>query len=211
MNLQVKELAVEILLNPNLFYLLLVAGVLVAIMALFSPGTGLLELGAFFLLLLAGWGIYKLPTNLWALGLLILGVFPFILAVRRSRQFIFLVIALVAFVIGSTYLFQGDSWWQPGVHPLLAILVSLLSAGYLWIATVKVLEAERRRPAHDLAGLIGELGEAKTDIYNEGSVQVDGELWSARSAAPIPEGSLVRVTGREGLILEVEPAQAQEN
>jgi membrane-bound serine protease (ClpP class) len=206
MNLQVKELAVEILLNPNLFYLLLVAGVLVAIMALFSPGTGLLELGAFFLLLLAGWGIYKLPTNLWALGLLILGVFPFILAVRRSRQFIFLVIALVAFVIGSTYLFQGDSWWQPGVHPLLAIIVSLLSAGYLWIATVKVLEAERRRPAHDLAGLIGELGEAKTDIYNEGSVQVDGELWSARSAAPIPEGSLVRVTGREGLILEVEPA-----
>ena len=196
----------EILLNPNLFYLLLVAGVLIAIMALFSPGTGLLELGAFFLLLLAGWGIYKLPTNLWALGLLVLGVFPFILAVRRSRQFIFLAIALIAFVIGSTYLFQGDSWWQPGVNPLLAIIVSLLSAGYLWLATVKVLEAERRRPAHDLAGLIGELGEAKTDIYNEGSVQVDGELWSARSAAPIPEGSLVRVTGREGLILEVEPA-----
>lgn len=201
----------EILLNPNLFYLLLVAGVLVAIMALFSPGTGLLELGAFFLLLLAGWGIYMLPTNLWALGLLVLGVFPFILAVRHSRQIIFLIIALIAFVIGSTYLFQGDSWWQPGVNPLLAIIVSLLSAGYLWIATVKVLEAERRRPSHDLASLIGALGEAKTDIYNEGSIQVAGELWSARSAALIAEGSMVRVTGREGFILEVEPSQVQEN
>ncbi len=201
----------EILLNPNLFYLLLVAGVLVAIMALFSPGTGILELGAFFLLLLAGWGIYMLPTNLWALGLLVLGVFPFILAVRHSRQIIFLIIALIAFVIGSTYLFQGDSWWQPGVNPLLAIIVSLLSAGYLWIATVKVLEAERRRPSHDLAGLIGALGEAKTAIYNEGSIQVAGELWSARSAAPIPEGSMARVIGREGFILEVEPSKVQEN
>ena len=201
----------EILLNPNLFYLLLVAGVLLAIMALFSPGTGLLELGAFFLLLLAGWGIYKIPINLWALGLLVLGVFPFILAVRRSRQIIFLFIALIAFVIGSTYLYQGDSWWQPGVHPLLAIVVSILSAGYLWIATVKVLEADHQRPSHDLASLIGAIGEAKTAIHTEGSIQVAGELWSAHSHVPIPDGSLVRVTGREGLILEVEPFDYQEN
>ncbi len=200
----------EILLNPNLFYLFLVAGVLLAIMALFSPGTGLLELGAFFLLLLAGWGIYKIPINLWALGLLLLGVFPFILAVRRSRQIIFLVIALIALVIGSTYLYQGDSWWQPGVHPLLAIVVSILSAGYLWIATVKVLEADNQRPSHDLAGLIGAIGEAKTAIHHEGSVQVAGELWSAHSLVPIPDGSMVRVTGREGLMLEVEPFDYQE-
>lgn len=201
----------EMLLNPNLFYLLLVAGVLLAIMALFSPGTGVLELCAFFLLLIAGWGVYKIPINLWALGLLVLGVFPFILAVRRSRQTIFLVIALVAFVIGSTYLYQGERWYLPGVHPLLAIIVSLLSAGYLWLATVKVLEADRRRPSHDLAGLIGELGEAKTAIYNEGSVQVARELWSARSARPIPDGSRVRVTGRDGLILEVEPVDRSQN
>ena len=201
----------EILLNPNLFYLLLVAGVLLAIMALFSPGTGMLELGAFFLMLIAGWGVYKLPINLWALGLLVLGVFPFILAVRRSRQLIYLIVAMVAFVLGSTYLFQGEKWWQPGVHPLLAIVVSLLSAGYLWLATVKVLEADRQRPSHDLAELIGALGESKTSIYNEGSVQVARELWSARSAVPIPQGIRVRVTGREGLILDVEPVDNPES
>lgn len=194
----------DILLNPNVFYLLLVAGVLLAIMALFSPGTGVLELGAFFVLLLAGWGVYKLPVNLWALGLLLLGVFPFLLAVRRSRQRIYLIIALVAFVIGSAYLFRGEQRWLPGVHPLLALVVSLLSAGFLWIATVKVLEADRRRPSHDLTALVGALGEAKTDIYIDGSVQVARELWSARSAVPIPEGSRVRVVGREGLIVEVE-------
>lgn len=199
----------DILLDPNLFYVLLVAGVLLAIMALFSPGTGMLELGAFFLLLIAGWGIYKLPINLWALGLLGLGVFPFMLAVRRSRQIGFLVIALIAFVIGSTYMFQGDRWWLPGVNPLLAIVVSLLSAGYLWLATVKVIEAEHRRPVHDMAGLIGAVGEAKTVVYHEGSVQVARELWSAHSEVPIAEGNMVRVTGRDGLILEVEPIDHQ--
>ena len=52
--------------------------------------------------------------------------------------------------------------------------------------------------------MVGALGEAKTTISPKGSVQVNGELWSARSQMPIPAGAQVRVTGREGFILEVE-------
>ena len=33
----------------------------------------------------------------------------------------------------------------------------------------------------DLSALVGQMGEAKTRVHKEGSVQVDGELWSARS------------------------------
>ena len=69
----------------------------------------------------------------------------------------------------------------------------------------KCLETEKIKPRHDLAKIIGDVGEAKTDIFNEGSVQIGSELWSARSAVPIPEGSKVRVVKREGFILEVEP------
>src|SRR5512135_1053286 len=97
----------EILVDPNVAYLLLVVGFVLAIMALFSPGTGVLEVGALFVLFLAGWEISQLPINLWALIVLILGVVPFIIAVRKSRNLVFLVIALVAFVVGSAYLFQG--------------------------------------------------------------------------------------------------------
>ncbi|HEX9091778.1 MAG TPA: NfeD family protein [Anaerolineales bacterium] len=194
----------EILIDPNVAYLLLVVGVVLAIMAVFAPGTGVLEVGALFVLFLAGWEISQLPINLWALILLIIGVIPFILAVRKSRNLIFLVIALIAFVIGSAYLFQGASWWQPGVNPILAIIASLLASGYLWIAATKVLETEKIKPRHDLAKIIGDEGEAKTDIFNEGSVQIGSELWSARSVNPIPEGNKVRVVKREGFILEVE-------
>jgi len=194
----------EIFLDPNVAYLLLVVGIVMAIMALFAPGTGVLEVGALFVLFLAGWAISQQPINLWALAVLILGVIPFFLALRKSRNLVFLAIALGAFVIGSAYLFQGASWWQPGVNPLLAIIASILASGYLWIATTKVLETEKLRPRHDLARIIGDIGEAKTDIYNEGSVQLNSELWSARSTVTIPSGSKVRVVKREGFILEVE-------
>jgi membrane-bound serine protease (ClpP class) len=195
----------DILIDPNVAYLLLIVGVVVAIMALFAPGTGVLEVGALFVLFLAGWEISQQAINVWALGLLILGVVPFILAMRKSRNLVFLVVAILAFVIGSAYLFQGATWWQPGVNPVLAIVASVLASGYLWIAATKALETDKLKPRHDLSKLIGDVGEARTDIYTEGSVQIGSELWSARSEAPIRAGSKVKVVKREGFILEVEP------
>lgn len=200
----------EILVDPNVAYLFLIVGVVLAIMALFAPGTGVLEVGALFVLFLAGWEISQQAINLWALAVLILGVIPFFLAVRKSRNLIFLVIALVAFVIGSAYLFQGATWWQPGVNPILAIVASILASGYLWIATTKVLETEKLKPRHDLAKLIGDVGEARTDIHSEGSVQLGSELWSARSDVPISSGSRVKVVKREGFILDVESMPEEE-
>ncbi len=201
----------DILNNPNDADLLLVVGIVLTIMALFAPGTGVLEIAALFILLLTGWEISQLPINLWALGLLILGVIPFILAVRKSHNLVFLAIALIAFVIGSAYLFQGENWWQPGVNPILAIVASILACGFLWIATTKVLETEKMKPRHDLAKIIGEIGEARTDIFSEGSVQIGSELWSARSTVEILEGSKVRVVKRDGFILEVEPIPSNDH
>jgi membrane-bound ClpP family serine protease len=195
----------ENLLDPNVAYLILMVGVVLAIMALFAPGTGVLEVGALFMLFLAGWEISQQAINLWALLLLVLGVIPFILAVRKSHRLIYLVFALIAFVLGSAYLFRGATWWQPGVNPILAVITSLIASGYLWIATTKVLESDRLRPRHDLGRIIGDVGEARTDISTEGSVQINSELWSARSSVPIPSGTKVRVVKREGFILEVEP------
>jgi membrane-bound serine protease (ClpP class) len=194
----------EILINPNVAYLILVVGIVLTMMALFAPGTGILEVSALFVLLLAGWEMTQLPINLWALVLLVLGVVPFIIAVRRSHNLVYLAIALIAFVIGSAYLFQGETPLQPGVNPILAIVVSGLASGFIWIATTKVLESDKLKPKHDLTKIIGEEGEARTDILDEGSVQIGSELWSARSNSKIYSGSKVKVVKRDGFILEVE-------
>jgi membrane-bound serine protease (ClpP class) len=196
----------KILLDPNVAYLLLVGGVLLAILALLNPGTGILEVAALFALILAGWAVYNLPINPWALLVLLLGVFPFLLAVRRSRRLIYLALAILTLVIGSAFLFQGEGW-QPAVHPVLALVVSALAGGFVWLVVTKSLEAVMARPDHDLNRLIGAIGEAKTDIHMEGSVQVAGELWSARSLKPIPAGTPVRVVKMNGFVLEVEAVE----
>lgn len=191
------------LINPNVAYLLLMAGFLFAILALLAPGTGLLEAGALITLILAGWEISYLPINVWALLILLLGVLPFILAVRRSQRLIYLIIAILFLVIGSVFLFQGEGL-IPAVNPVLAIVVSSFTGIFMWIAATKTLEASQLRPEHDLGKLMGAIGEAKTIVHTGGSVQVAGELWTARSSQPIPIGSTVRVVGRDGFILEVE-------
>ena len=55
--------------------------------------------------------------------------------------------------------------------------------------------------------MIGEDGEAKTDVHKEGSVQVDGELWSARSKELIQMGAQIKVISRDGFILDVEEVE----
>ena len=194
----------DFLLDPNIAYILLVFGSMLLILAALNPGSGLLELGAIFLLLLAGWGIYNLSINPWALGLLLIGFVAFLLAVRGPNSRLLLVASILALVVSSSFLFRGEGW-QPAVNPWLALVLSTISAGFFWLIAVKVLEAARARPTHDLSQLIGEIGEAKSDIFLEGSVQVSGELWTARSESLIADGSQVRVIGRDGFILLVEP------
>jgi len=49
----------------------LVAGFVLAVLALFTPGTGFLEVGALLAIFLAGYALFNLPFNLWALILLV--------------------------------------------------------------------------------------------------------------------------------------------
>jgi len=196
----------NILIDPNVTYIILVGGFLLAILALFAPGTGVIETGALFALVIAGYGIYHLPINYWALFVLIIGVFPFLVAVRQSHRWYFLVISLAALIIGSAYLFDSGVWWRPAINPVLAIIVSILAGTLMWIVATKGIEALLRRPAFEtrMQNLIGAVGEAKTTVYMEGSVYVGGEMWSAHSSKEIPAKTRIRVLRRDGFVLEVE-------
>lgn len=190
------------LFDPNVAYLLLVAGFILAILALFAPGTGLLELGALFMLVLAGFSIASQPINVWALVVLVVGVIPFILALRRWRNWIFLVISLLALIVGSVFLVATPNG-GPSVSPVLATVTSLLVGPSLWFIGRRLLEA-LGRPVSRIEQVVGRTGEARTDILRDGTVYVGGEDWSARSAVFIPAGSQVVVKSQDGLVIEVE-------
>jgi membrane-bound serine protease (ClpP class) len=193
----------DFLLDPNIAYLILLGAALLAMMAVVSPGTGLFEIGAFFCIALAGYAIYHLSFNWWALVLVGLSIVPFVYAIQKPKREVYLALAILLLVIGSVFIFPRTED-QAMVNPLVAVVASALMAVFLWIAVRKSLEASSRRPSHDLDGLVGKVGEARTKIQDEGNVQVDGELWSARSDKTIPAGSSIRVLRREGFVLIVE-------
>jgi membrane-bound ClpP family serine protease len=198
-----------ILLDPNVGYVLLVLGIILALLAVSSPGTGILELSALLVLGFAGYVISRYPINIWALVVLILGVIPFIIALRRARNWIFLIVSIAAFIVGSIFIIRTASG-SPSVNPILASITSVIAAGFVWFIGRRGLEAIGLKPSIDLGRLVGKIGEARTDIDPEGSVYVGGEIWSAKSEHVIYAGSPIRVTGREGLVLIVEAVQKQE-
>ena len=89
------------------------------VLAIFNPGTGVLEILALFVLFAAGVGVYSLATreliNWWSLLIALVGLVLLILAMSRPRQPTFLVASIVCIVIGSAYLVKGDPWYLPGV------------------------------------------------------------------------------------------------
>ena len=191
------------LVDPNIAYLLLMFGSILLMMAIVTPGTHLLEGGALFLLALAGYEVYLLGFNFWALIVLIVSLAPFIFAIQKPGREWALALSILGLIIGSLYLFPG-SGFLPAVNPILAVVISAASAGLLWIIVRKGMQAFHARPMQDLERLLGQTGQAKTEIRESGSAQVAGELWSARSEKAIPASSRVRVVRREGFTLIVE-------
>ena len=197
----------EFLINPNVAYVLLVFGFLIAALALFAPGTGILEAAALAALGLAGYAIANLPVNWWAFGILALAVLAFVLALRSPRQRMAWIIgAAVLFVAGSALLFRGEDTLT-GVHPLLIALLSPMAVGLAYLLAIKGLEAVQSRPVFNPNEVIHMTGQVSSDIRGQGSVYINGEEWSASADVFIPAGKRVRVLRRHGLILEVEPEE----
>jgi membrane-bound ClpP family serine protease len=141
------------------------------------------------------------------LAVLVLSLVPFVFATRKPGRELWLALSLLGLIVGSVYLFPSKGF-IPAVNPFLAAGVSLLAAGFTWLVVRKGIQAHHARPLQDLEKLIGQSGQAKTEVRESGSVQVASELWSARSMKSIPAGSRVRVVGREGFTLVVERDEA---
>lgn len=198
----------DFLLDPNIAYLILLGGIMLGFLAIVTPGTGLLEVGAFLCVVLAGYAVYNLSVNWWAMLVLLLSILPFLYAVQKPNRELYLALSILWLVIGSVFLFAVDGW-KPAVNPLVALLSSGLVSAFLWVVVRKTAQAATLRPTHDLEVLVGQVGEARTTVHDDGNVYVNGEMWSAKSGSTIPAGSHVRVVRREGFVLVVEKEQAE--
>jgi membrane-bound serine protease (ClpP class) len=66
-----------------------------------------------------------------------------------------------------------------------------------------VILSHKRKSVTGMEGMIGEIGQALSDVYTEGRVRVHGEIWQASSEEPIPSGEKVRVLSVSGMKITV--------
>ncbi len=102
---------------------------------------------------------------------------------------------------------------------LIAAMVSLFFLpepwGYVAVGVAAVVEIGeiyfwiqflgRYRVTTGTEGMVGERAEVVEALSPLGRVRVRGELWAARAEAPAIVGQRMRVTGVDGLTLEIEP------
>ena len=196
------------ILDPNLAFVLLVGGFILSVLALLTPGTGVVEIGGLFALVLAGYGIISTPTNYWAL-IFLFPVLPFLFFYRKTKKNYWLILLILFLNIGSFSIFKSETLYF-SVSPILAIIVTILDAVLLWFVVKKLIEAIDQSPSFDPQQIIGKIGEARTRIEGVGTVYVNGEEWSARSDQIIPDESKIRVVNKTGLVLDVVQLESEE-
>jgi membrane-bound serine protease (ClpP class) len=190
------------IIDPNIAYVLLIVGFMLTVLALLTPGTGVVEIIGLFSMILAGYGIISNPSHYWALIILI-PFLPLIFVYRKFKKDYLLIIAIAMLNIGSFMIFKSEDGGF-AVSPVIAIVVLLVNAPILWIVVKKIIEAIDKAPDFDPENIVGNVGVARTNILNDGTAYVAGEEWSARSETRIERGEKVRVVRKEGLILWVE-------
>ncbi|MCC6804220.1 MAG: hypothetical protein IT319_15165 [Anaerolineae bacterium] len=189
-------------LDPNLIYVLLLAGLWLSVTATQMPGTGIVEVLAVIGVGAALVALVNLPTNWWAFIVLVVGVLGFLVVPLLSRRYAALAAGgLVMQAVGSLLLFNGVTLSLPVIG--VSILASLV---YYRFALLKILEYHKAGPAMlDDQPLVGTQGYVQRALDPVGTVYVRGESWTARSDETLAPGTEVAVVEQEGLTLYVEP------
>ncbi|WP_375269096.1 nodulation protein NfeD [Phenylobacterium sp.] len=192
-----------IITNPNIAYLLLMVGVYGLIFEVMSPGAvGPGVVGAV-CLVVGLFALNMLPVNYAGAALLLLGIGLLTAEALVPGVGVFGLGGVVALAIGSILLFRDAPGFR--LSPWVIFLTIALSVGFFLIALRAAVRAARRKVVTGAASLIGAAGKVKSWSAGRGFVHAQGESWQARSEAALIPGQAVRVTGRDGLTLIVEP------
>lgn len=190
--------------SPSVAYLLLVIGLGLLLFEFFTAGVGVAGvIGAVFVLL-GGFGVAELPFTPWALALLLLSFFGFAIDMQTGVPRLWTIISMVAFSVGSVFLFvEFRPTW-------IALLAGIAGMGVVVFSGMPAMIRTRfATPTIGREWMIGELGQASSEINPEGMVLIRGAQWRARTnrATPVLVGDSIRVVEIDGLVLGVEPEE----
>lgn len=192
------------LLDPQIAYLLLLGGMAGIFFELTTPGAIFPGVFGGLCLLLGLYALSVLPTNVAGVLLILFGLVLFILELKVASYGMLSVAALVSLFVGSTILFRKETGMALPLGAIISGLAGfvLIFGGVAYLAT----RAQLRKSPLGGQAMVGLVAEVRTWEGDRGRVFVNGEVWSARTAAntPLAAGDQVRVAAMHGLTLTVE-------
>jgi membrane-bound serine protease (ClpP class) len=211
----------EIIVNPNVAYLLILIGVMGLALELFSPG--LIAPGAIGVisLLLGLYGTAQLPVTATGVLLLVLGVGMIIAEAHLPTHGILGASGVAALIAAGLVLYDTNTSAYEVSAPVV-ILTGLLIGGFLAFAVERAIRARSLPARTGWEEMVGAVGEVREPLDPIGQIFVEGALWRAELAPPatgsersaveaasdgrlVERGSRVRVESVEGLTLRVRP------
>jgi membrane-bound serine protease (ClpP class) len=206
----------QILVNPNVAYLLLLAGLVGLAIEIFSPGVILPGTLGAISFLLGLYGTAQLPVTAAGILLLVFGVAMIIAEAHLPTHGILGGVGVLAMALSGLLLFNTNSDAFEVSAPVV-VLVTLLLGGFMAFAVQKVVQARTRPVMTGWEELVGAEGDVRDRLDPVGQVFVNGALWRASLAdgageagedSALERGVRVRVESVEGLTLRVRPVSA---
>ncbi|MGH2955007.1 MAG: NfeD family protein [Solirubrobacterales bacterium] len=207
----------QILVNPNVAFLLLIGGLVGIAIEVFNPGLIVPGTLGAVLFVFGLFATAQLPVAAAGVLLLVGGVGLIIAEAHLPTSGVLGGVGVIALALSGLLLFDTDSD-AFGVSVPVVITIGLLFGGFLALAVTKVVEARRRHVHTGWEELVGMVGDVRQPLDPVGQVFVDGALWRAELADRAPDGdgervrergARVRVESVEGLTLRVRPLASE--
>lgn len=189
--------------DPNIGFILMNIGTLGILVELYNPGAVLPGVvgGIALILGLASFAIVQ--VNAAGLLLIAFAVLLFIADIKVPGHGVLTVGGVIAFVFGAILLTERQApFLQISLRLILGVAAAL--AAFFLFAVSAGVRAQRAPARSGSERLIGAVGIARSPLDPEGTVYVQGEMWSATAVdGPIADGQAVRVVGLDGLHVRV--------
>ena len=208
--MSLKQKIVNAIADPNIAYMLLMAGILGLYMEFSNPGVMFPGITGAICLVMALISLQLLSFNYAGLFLILLGIALLVGEAFMPSFGILGIGGVISLALGSFLLFDtpnSDLTIDATiVYTAVATMAALvLAIGYL------VFRSQKAKPTLGMDGLIGEIGEVRAKLSPSGKVFVHGEYWNAQtqSDGQIDVGEKVQVIGYDGMNLKVKRLQEQ--
>jgi len=194
---------------PDIFFLLLIVGVLGLYTEFTHPGMIAPGVLGGICLLLALYAMQLLPVNIAGILLILLAIAMFILEAKFTSHGVLVAGGIISMLLGALFLIRSPLT-SGGVSLGIALAVTLPFAAITVFLMRLVLRSRQWKSSTGREELIGAEGIAVTpvDSVAEGMIRIHGELWRAIATGPVTIGKPVRVIKVEGILLHVEPVQS---